>query len=71
RRSDLAGDIDPAGRVMAKIFSQKAVTVTIYRDSDNPGVGVVRLYGECRNMSDHRHDATGWVDITGEVAAPR
>ncbi len=61
----------PNNHAFAKIFSHDAVTVIIYSDNDDPGVGVVRLYGQCRNMSDHRHDATGWVDITGEVAAPR
>jgi len=61
----------PNNHAFAKIFSQKAVTVTFYRDSDDPGVGVARLYGECRDMNDHRLDTTGWVDITGEVATPR
>ncbi len=61
----------PNNHALAKAFSQDAVTVTIYRDNDDPGVGVVRVYGQCRNMSDHRHDATGWVDVTGEVATPR
>ena len=45
--------------------------MTIYRDDDDPSLGVLRLYGQCRNMNDHRHDATGWIDITGEFAAPR
>ncbi|MGO8769038.1 MAG: hypothetical protein ACLQIK_25965 [Mycobacterium sp.] len=61
----------PNNHAFAKIFSQNAVTVTIYRDNDDPGAGVLRLYGECRNMNDHGHDATGWADITGEVATPR
>ncbi len=61
----------PNNHAFAKIFSQNAVTATFYRDSDDPGIGVVRLDGECRNMTDHRLDTTGWVDITDEVAAPR
>lgn len=61
----------PNNHAFAKAFSHDGVTVTIYRDGDDPGVGVVRLYGQCRNMSDHRHDPTGWVDITGEITAPR
>lgn len=58
----------PNNHAFARIFSQDAVTVTIHRDDDDPGVGVLRLYGQCRNMNDHRHDPTGWVDVTGELA---
>ena len=61
----------PNNHPFAKIFSRNAVTVTFYRDNDDPGVGVLRVYGQCRNVNDHRRDATGWVDITDEVAAPR
>ncbi len=61
----------PNNHVFARIFSQDAVTTTVYRDDDNPGAGVLRLYGQCRNMNDHRQDATGWTDITAELAAPR
>jgi hypothetical protein len=60
----------PNDHAFAHIFSREAVTVTVYRDSDDPGVGVARLYGQCRNMNDHRNDS-GWVDVTGEVTGPR
>lgn len=61
----------PNNHAFAKIFSQHAVTVTVYRDGEDPGVGVARIYGECRNVSGHGHDTVGWVDVTGEVAGPR
>lgn len=60
----------PNNHAFAKIFSQHAVTVTVYRDGDDPGVGVARIYGECRNIAGHRHDTDGWADITGEVVGP-
>ena len=27
----------------------------------------MQVYGECRNVTDHRLDTTGWVDITAEL----
>jgi hypothetical protein len=29
---------------------------------------VLQIHGECRNITDHRVDATGFVDITGQLA---
>ncbi|MGZ4562349.1 MAG: hypothetical protein ACXVX6_01965 [Mycobacterium sp.] len=60
----------PNDHAFATIFSKDAVTVTIYRDNDDPGIGVLRVYGQCRNMNDHRHDATSWADVTGEIVRP-
>lgn len=59
----------PANHTDGRMVSKDAVTAIIYRDSDNPGVGTLRLYGECRNMNDHRHD--GWTDVTGQLAGQR
>jgi hypothetical protein len=51
----------PGGRTMAK----DGVTAVYYRDPDTAGRGVLRLYGECRSMTDHRRNSGGFVDITG------
>jgi len=53
----------PGGRTMTK----DGVTSIFYRNPDVPGRGTMQLYGECRNLTDHRADATGWVDITDQV----
>ncbi|WP_197283808.1 hypothetical protein [Mycobacterium sp. Marseille-P9652] len=60
----------PNNQAFAHVFSRDSVTATFYRDGDDPGIGVLRLYGQCRNVNDHRADP-GWVDVTGEVGAPR
>jgi hypothetical protein len=63
----------PANRVFGSTLSKDAVTVTVYRDSDDPDhqdLGIARIYGECRNVNDHRADRTGWVDIIDELKAP-
>ena len=63
--------LPPNNHAFGSTLTKNGVTVIIYRQDDNPGLGVLRIYGQCRNMNDHRHDTTGWVDITGEVAGTR
>jgi hypothetical protein len=58
--------LPPSDHVFGRTLSKDAVTAIIYRHSDDPGVGVLRLSGQCRDMNDHRNDATGWSDITGD-----
>ncbi len=53
----------PGGRRMVK----DGLYAVYYRDPDLSGRGVLKLYGECRNVSDHRLDAAGFVDVTDEV----
>jgi hypothetical protein len=62
--------VPPNNHLLAKTFSKNPVTVIIYRDSDAQSLGVLRLYGECRNMNDHRKQTTGWIDITDQLKAP-
>lgn len=54
----------PGGWTLAK----GGVTAVYYRDPDLVGRGVLRVYGECRNLSDHRLDGTGFIDVTREVS---
>jgi hypothetical protein len=56
--------LPPNNRTLGRTISKDAVTAIVYRDSDNPNVGVLRLYGQCRNMNDHRND--GWIDIAAQ-----
>ncbi len=58
--------LPPNNRMFGRALSKDAVTAIVYRDSDNPNAGVLRVYGQCRNMNDHRNDTTGWTDITGQ-----
>jgi hypothetical protein len=59
--------LGPNNHAFAKTLSKDAVTVVIYRLDEDPGLGVLRVYGQCRNMNDHRHDTTAWVDVTERV----
>ncbi|KAA8960511.1 MAG: hypothetical protein F6Q13_13440 [Mycobacterium sp.] len=57
----------PPNHMFGKTLSKDGVTAVIYRDDDQPGVGVVRLYGQCRDTTDHRTDTTGWADVTAQI----
>jgi len=32
-----------------------------------PRRGVLEIDGECRNVTDHQSDTTGFIDITGQL----
>jgi hypothetical protein len=57
--------VPPNGHAFGRTVSKDAVTAIVYRDSDNPNVGVLRIYGQCRNINDHRHD--DWSDISDQL----
>lgn len=54
----------PGGWTLAK----DGVTATYYRDPDQDGRGVLRVYGECRDVSDHRLDGADFMDVTRELS---
>lgn len=53
--------------LFGKTLHQDGVTAILYRDDDDPNLGIARLYGQCRNMTDHRNDTTAWVDVTDQI----
>ena len=60
--------IPPNDQPFAEILSKDGVTVIVYRQSDDPSLGVARVYGQCRNVNDHRKDTTTWIDVTDQFA---
>ena len=56
----------PSRYLSGTTVSKNGVTAILYRDPDRTGSGIMKMYGECRNMVDHRNDTTDWVDITDE-----
>ncbi|KMV23090.1 hypothetical protein [Mycobacterium heckeshornense] len=63
--------LEPTARVYGKTLYKDGVTAIIYRDSDYPNLGIARLYGQCRNMSNHRNDMTAWTDISDQFGQVR
>jgi hypothetical protein len=53
----------PGGRTMVK----DGMYAVYYRDDDLAGRGVLKIYGECRNVTDHRLDTAGFADVTAQV----
>ena len=51
----------------AKTLTKDGVTAIFGRNSDYLQIGTARVYGECRDVGDHRGDTTGWVDITDQL----
>jgi hypothetical protein len=60
-----AEGVASTSRAFGRTVSKGAVTAIVYRDSDNPTLGVLRVYGQCRNMNDHHND--GWTDIADQL----
>lgn len=48
-------------------LSKDGVSARYHRNPDVPGRAVLRIYGECRNVTEHRDDPTGFVNITAEL----
>lgn len=59
----MAPNQHPGGKILVK----GRVSATLYRNPDVPRRGVLEIYGECRNVTDHRLDATGFVDISDRI----
>ena len=65
-----AEGLPPNEHMFGETVSKDAVTAIIYPHGDDPGLGVLRAYGECRDVNDHRKDASGWIDITNQFPGP-
>jgi hypothetical protein len=60
--------LPPNDHEFARSLSKDGVTMIVYRQSEDPSLGVLRVYGQCRNMNNHRNEA--WIDITDRLKAP-
>lgn len=48
-------------------LTRDGVTSTFHENPDDPRFGTMRIYGECRNTSDHRNDNPAFTDITPQL----
>jgi hypothetical protein len=53
----------PAERFGRKLTSD-GVTAVLQRNVDDAGFATARLYGECRNTTDHRNDDPAWTEVS-------
>jgi hypothetical protein len=59
--------LPPRQNVFGKTLAKDGVTAILYPDNGSPMHGVARIYGQCRDMNNHRSDSTAWVDITDQL----
>ena len=56
---------------MGEHFGQKltkdGVTAIFYTNGAGADFATMRLYGECRNIADHRNDNPVWREVTGQL----
>ncbi|MBV8930604.1 MAG: hypothetical protein JO152_15895 [Mycobacteriaceae bacterium] len=57
----------PSRDMPGKTLSDNGVTAIFNRNGDDLHMGTVRVYGECRDVNDHRRDTTAWTDISSEL----
>lgn len=48
-------------------LTRDGVTATFHENLDDENFGTVRMYGQCRNVGDHRNDDPAWTDITDQL----
>ena len=48
-------------------LTKDGVTSTFHENQDDPRFATMRIYGECRNTSDHRNDNPAFVEITDRL----
>ncbi|MGO4445092.1 hypothetical protein AB4Z42_17215 [Mycobacterium sp. 2YAF39] len=57
-----------AAPAQAEHFGRKltkgGVTAVLQRNLDDPTFATMRLYGECRNLEDHRNDNPAWTEVS-------
>jgi hypothetical protein len=63
--------LPPNQHLYGRTLHKDGVTAIVYRNNDDANLGVMRLYGQCRNMNDHRNDTTAWIDITDQFNRTR
>lgn len=59
--------LPPNQHLLGRNLSKDGVNAILYPDSDSPGHGVARIYGQCHDTTDHRNDSTAWTDITDRL----
>lgn len=62
------------GAAPAEHFGRKltrdGLTAIVYRNPERTDLATMRLYGQCRVTSEHRHDDPVWTEITERLPRP-
>jgi hypothetical protein len=55
------------GEHFGKKLTKDGVTAVFHRNLNDRGFGTMRIYGECRNITDHRNDNPAWTEIADQL----
>lgn len=56
-----------AGEHFGQKLTNNGVTAIFYGSNNDTGLATLRLYGECRDASDHRNDNPVWTEVTDQL----
>ena len=59
--------LPPNEHLSGRKLSKDGVNAILYLDSETASHGVARIYGQCRDMNNHRGESTAWIDITDRL----
>jgi hypothetical protein len=59
--------LPPNQYLVGTTLYKDGVTAILYRDPDRRTSGIMKVYGECRDVANHRNDTTGWTSITDQL----
>lgn len=52
------------GEHFGRKFTNDGVTAVLERSNGDRAFATMRLYGECRNLADHRNDDPAWTEVS-------
>jgi len=55
------------GEHFGQKLTRDGVTAIFYRSVNDTNFATMRLYGECRNVADHRNDNPVWREVTDQL----
>jgi hypothetical protein len=57
----------PNQHMFGRNLSKDGINAILYADRDTSTHGVARVYGQCRDVTDHRGAKADWIDITDRL----
>ena len=55
------------GEHFGQKLTKDGVTAIFYGSNNDSGLATLRLYGECRDTTDHRNDNPVWTEVTDQL----
>jgi predicted RNA binding protein YcfA (HicA-like mRNA interferase family) len=69
-RADGWSETGTSGEHFDTKLTKSGVTTVVYRNSERTDLATIRIYGECRVMTEHRNDDPVWTELTARLRRP-